>query len=126
MAITLHENPAGKVLEVRVTDKLTHSDYQQFATRFETMFKQHGQLNVLFEMVSFHGWEAAAMWDELKFDLKHFSDIQRLAIVGDKQWEHAMSVLARPFTAAKVRYFDIAAINEARGWVETGAVRSAY
>ena len=120
MAITLHENPAGKVLEVRVTDKLTHSDYQQFATRFETMFKQHGQLNVLFEMVSFHGWEVAAMWDELKFDVKHFSDIERLAIVGDKQWEQAMSVLARPFTAAKIRYFDSAAINEARAWVETG------
>ena len=120
----LHENAAGKVLEVRVTDKLTHGDYQQFATRFEAMFKQYGRLNVLFEMVSFHGWEAAAMWDELKFDVKHFSDIERLAIVGDKQWEQAMSVLARPFTAAKIRYFDSAAIDDARVWVETGVVPS--
>jgi hypothetical protein len=119
MAIILNENAAGKVLEVRVTDKLTHADYQQFAARFEAMLKQYGKLNVLFEMVNFHGVEVAAVWDDIKFDVKHFSDIPRLAMVGDKKWEKAMSVLSQPFTAAKVQYFDAKAISEARAWVES-------
>src|SRR4029079_16700361 len=84
MAITLTENNGGKVLEVQVNGKLTHVDYQQFAPRFEAMLKLHGKLSVLFEMVDFHGWEAAALWDDIKFDVKHFSDIKRLAMVGDK------------------------------------------
>ena len=117
MAIILSENPTTKVLNVRVSEKFTHADYQQFASRFEALLKQHGKLNVLFEMVNFHGWELAAVWDDLKFDAKHFSHIQRLAMVGDKQWEQAISVLARLFTTATIRYFDAAAINEARAWV---------
>lgn len=118
MAITLKENAAARVLEARVTEKLTHADYQQFTSRFEAMLKQPGKLNVLFEMVNLHGWEAAAVWDDIKFDMKHFSDIERLAMVGDQSWEKVMSRLAQLFTTAKIRYFDAAAINAARDWVE--------
>ena len=119
MAFTLTENPSGKVLEVRVTDKLTHAEYQQFESRFESLLKQHGKINVLFEMVNFHGWDFAVMWDDIKFDVKHFSDIQRIAMVGDKKWEKTMSLFAQPITTAKIRFFDVTAINEARVWVES-------
>ena len=68
-------------------------------------------------MFDFHGWNAGALWDDLKFDLKHFSDIERLAIVGDKAWEKGMSVFCRPFTTATIRYFDRSAIEDARQWV---------
>ena len=62
---------------------------------------------------------AGALWDDIKFDLKHFADIERLAIVGEKAWEKGMSVFCRPFTAASIRYFDRAAVEEARGWLRT-------
>jgi len=117
MAIKLNESNGGKVLEVQVTGKLTHEDYQSFIPEFERLLKEHGKIRVLFEMVEFHSWEGAAMGDDIKFDLKHFSDIDRLALVGDKKWEKGMSVFCRPFTTAKIRYFDHAAIAEARAWV---------
>src|SRR5215831_6712634 len=98
MAITLTEKNEGKQLEVQVGGKLTHQ--------------------VLFEMVDFHGWEGAALWYDIKFEAKHFSDIERLAMVGDKKWEKGMSVFCKPFTAAKIRYFDSGAIAEARAWLE--------
>ena len=37
---------------------------------------------------------------------------------GDKKWEKGMSVFCKPFTTAKIRYFDRAAIAEARAWLE--------
>lgn len=117
MAITFSENLASKVLEARVTDRLTHADYQQFAARFEAMLKLHGKLNVLFEMVNLHGLDAAVVWDDIKFDVKHFSDIERLVLVGDRAWEKAMSAISQFFTTAKLRYFDTAALGEARAWV---------
>ncbi len=119
MAIKLNETNGGKVLEVQVTGKLAHEDYQNFIPEFERLLKEHGKIRVLFEMVEFHGWEGAAMWDDIKFDVKHFSDIDRLALVGDKKWEKGMSVFCRPFTTAKVCYFDHTAIAEARAWVES-------
>jgi hypothetical protein len=118
MAIQLTEKNGGKILEVQVSGKLTHEDYQHFAPEFERLVKQHGKIRVLFEMVDFHGWKAGALWDDLNFDLKHFSDIQRLAMVGDKKWEAGMSVFCKPFTTAKISYFDSAQSAAARSWLE--------
>jgi hypothetical protein len=118
MAIELREKNDGKLMEVQVSGKLVHEDYQRFVPEFERLAEQHGKIRVLFEMVDFHGWKAAALWDDIKFDLKHFSDIERLAMVGDKKWEEGMSVFCRPFTTAKIRYFDHEAIGEARAWLE--------
>lgn len=118
MAIKLTEQNSGKVLEVQVSGKLVHDDYRQFQPEFERLAKQNGKIRVLFEMVDFHGWEGGALWDDIKFDLKHFSDIERLAMVGDKTWEKGMSVFCKPFTTSKIRYFDRAALAEARAWLE--------
>jgi SpoIIAA-like len=117
MAIQLSEQNGGKLLEVRVSGKLAHQDYEQFVPEFERLVKQHGKIRILFEMTDFHGWQAAALWDDIKFDMKHFADIERLAMVGEKKWEKGMSVFCKPFTTAKIRYFDRAQIAEARAWV---------
>ena len=57
------------------------------------------------------------MWDDVKFDAKHFSHIERVAMVGDKAWEKGMSTFCRPFTTARIRYFDHAALAEAQEWL---------
>jgi len=43
---------------------------------------------------------------DIKFDIKHFADIERLAMVGDKKWQHGMATFCKPFTKATIRYFD--------------------
>ena len=118
MGIQLTEKRGGKVLEVQVSGKLAHEDYRHFVPKFEQLIKQHGKLRVLFDMTDFHGWEAGALWDEIKVDVKHLSDIERLAIVGTKEWEKQMSLFCRPFTTAQIRYFDNAKAAEARAWIE--------
>jgi hypothetical protein len=117
MATKLTETNGGRVLEIQVSGKLTHEDYQHFVPEFERLIKEHGKIRVLFEMVDFHGWEIAALWDDFKLDTKHFSHIERLAMAGDKAWEKGMSVFCRPFTTAKIRYFDHTAIADARAWI---------
>lgn len=87
MSTQLTERDGGQVLEVVVSGKLTHDDYRHFVPAFEQRLKQHGKIRVLFEMNDFHGWDAAALWDDIKFDVAHFSDIDRLAMVGEKRWE---------------------------------------
>lgn len=118
MAIKLKEDDGGKVLEVHVSGKLAHEDYLHFVPEFERLIKQHGKLRVLFDMTNFHGWKVSALWDDIKVDIKHFTDIERLAMVGDKEWEKQMSLFCRPFTTAKIRYFDNTKATEARAWLE--------
>jgi hypothetical protein len=118
MPMLLTEKNEGKILEVRVSGRLLHEDYKQFVPEFERLAKQNGRIRVLFVMIDFHGWDGSALWDDLKFELKHFSDIERLAMVGEKKWEKGMSVFCKPFTTAKIRYFDRAAIDDAEAWLE--------
>ncbi len=119
MAVTVREKKNGKVLEVEAMNKLTADDYKRFVPEFDRLLKLHGKLRVLFEMKDFHGWEAGALWQDIKFDISHFKDIERLAIVGEKKWEKEMSEFCKPFTTAKIRYFDHNEAEQARSWLES-------
>lgn len=118
MSILVKEAQGGKTLEIQVRGKLSREDYGHFVPEFERLLREHGRLRVLFEMVDFHGWEGKALWDDIVFDLRHGSHIDRLAMVGDRKWERGMSVFCRPFTSARLRYFDRRDLPEARSWVE--------
>jgi hypothetical protein len=103
---------------VTVTGKLTKEDYHQFVPRLEKDIQQKGKIRILFEMQDFHGWQVAALWEDIKFDIKHFSDIERLAMVGEKKWEKGMSLFCKPFTTAKVRFFSPDEIEQAKSWMQ--------
>jgi hypothetical protein len=117
MPIQLNEENGGKILVVHISGKLVKADYRHFVPEFERLLRQHGKLRVLFDMTGLHGWDAAAMWEDIKFDTKHFADIERLAIVGDKKWQQGMATFFKPFTKATIRYFDHDDAAEARKWL---------
>jgi hypothetical protein len=118
MPIQLNEENNGKLLAVHVSGKLVKADYEQFVPEFEQLVRKHGKLRVLFDMTDFHGWEASAAWEDTKFGIKHFADIERLAMVGEKKWQHGMAIFCKPFTTAMVRYFEHADAAEARTWLD--------
>ena len=114
---TLDIISVGKLLHVKVTGKLTKEAYESFAPVVEVQIQEHGKIRILFEMHEFHGWTAGALWEDLKFDFKHWKDIERLSIVGESKWEASMAVFCKPFTAAKIRYFDHTKLDEAKAWI---------
>jgi SpoIIAA-like len=105
------------VLEVRASGKLTKEFYEEFVPTVEALIDKFGKIRILFSMHDFHGWTAGAMWEDSKFGLKHWSDIERLALVGETKWEQGMAIFCKPFTKAKIRYFDHAQLDEARKWL---------
>lgn len=120
MSIDLAELEGGRLLHVRVSGKLSKEDYHHFVPEVERLIGQHGKLRLLFEMHDFHGWEAGALWEDIKFDLKHFKDIERLAMVGESRWQAGMSHFCKPFTTAKIEYFDHTRLADAQSWLAAG------
>jgi hypothetical protein len=117
MPIQLSEEDGGKLLAVHVSGKLAKADYELFVPEFERLAGLHGKLRVLFDMAGLHGWTAGALWADTKFAMHHFSDIDRLAVVGEKKWQEGMATFCKPFTKATVKYFDHSAADEARQWL---------
>lgn len=117
MPVQLQEAEGGKIIEVQASGKLTREDYAAFVPEVERLIRDQGKVRILFDMRDFHGWEAGALWEDVKFDLKHFHHVERLALVGETRWQKGMSQFCRPFTTAKVRYFERGREQEARAWL---------
>jgi hypothetical protein len=118
MAIKLEEQGKSNLLEVTLTGKLLKEEYETFVPSVERLVNEHGKIRLLVAMHDFHGWTAGAVWEDTKFAARHFSDIERLAMVGETKWQHGMAVFCRPFTAATLRYFEHTALGDAREWVK--------
>jgi hypothetical protein len=118
MSIKLKEENGGKVLIVHVSGKLVKAYYEHFVPEFDRLVRQHGKLRVLFDMTGLRGWEAGILWEDTKFAIKHFADIESLAMVGEKKWQHGMATFCKPFTKATIRYFDHTDVAEARKWLD--------
>jgi hypothetical protein len=96
----------GRHLLIFIVRAFGLADYEHFASKFERLIRQHGNPRVLFDMTGFHGWEGGVLWEDIKFEIKRFADIERLAMVGEKKWQHGMAAFCKPFTTATIRYFD--------------------
>jgi hypothetical protein len=117
MPIKFEDEDEGKVLAIHVNGKLTIADYVYFAPEFERLVQLNGKLRVLFDLAGFEGWETGALWEGIKFEVKHFADIERIAMIGESRWEEGMATFCKPFTKAMIRYFDHAKTAEAWRWL---------
>ena len=111
---------SGNEVGFRVSGKLTDRDFREFIPQVEQLIDKNGRIRLLFELDDFHGWDLQAAWDDFKFSLKHLRDIERLAVVGDREWEEWMVRLAKPFAMSKVKYYDKHRLHEAWEWLREG------
>ena len=117
MPIQLRTEHDGKIIIVQVSGKLVKGDYDAFVPEFDRLVRQEGKVRLLFDMIDFHGWEAGAAWQDLKLGLSHYSDIERIALVGETKWQHRMATFFKPFAKATVRYFDHIDVDKAHDWL---------
>lgn len=117
--LDVFKRPSAVVMTLKACGKLTKEDYEVFSAEFSRVSKAQEEVRLLILLEDFHGWTASALWEDVKFDAKHFNDVERIAIVGDSSWAEAVTFLYKPFTKATVRYFPDSEIENARGWIMT-------
>jgi hypothetical protein len=115
--IQVDTTPVGTIVTLKFREKLDKTDYDMFVPMLEAQILKSSPIRLLAELHDFKGWTTGALWEDTKFGTKYFNDIERLAIVGDSQWQKGISVFIKPFTAAKVRYFFMEEIDKARKWI---------
>lgn len=115
--ITPLQKSAGKILGFKMTGKLHDEDYKQFVPVVEAAIQTQGKVRLLAQFEDFHGWDLHALWDDTKFATQHCTDVERIALVGEKKWEEWMAKVCRPFTLAKLRYFESQEIDAAWQWL---------
>ena len=107
------------VLGFSAKGTVTADDYETvIIPAVEAMLSREGKVRFLYHLgEDFSGFEAAAMWDDTKLGLKHFSGWERVALVSDVEWVRwAVKAfgLAMP---GHVRVFQNRDLAEAQRWV---------
>ncbi len=105
------------IIKALVSGKLSKEDYDAVLPEAERSIAKHGKIYVLVELQDFKGWEMEAMWERMKFDTKHFDDIERIAVVGTKKWHEWLDQFSSPFSIAKTRYFQPGESEKALNWL---------
>jgi hypothetical protein len=112
---------SDQVLAFKMSGKLHDEDYKHFVPLVDAAVAKHGKIRMLAQFHDFHGWDMHAMWDDIKFATTHCNKIERIALVGEKSWEKWMAQVCKPFTMAKVRYFDASESEAAQAWLAEGS-----
>jgi hypothetical protein len=101
----------------KLSGKLHDEDYKTFVPLVDAEIAKEGKASVLAQFHDFHGWDAKALWDDIKFSTTHCTKIKRIALVGENSWQKWMTTVCKPFTMAKIRYFDASQFDAAKTWL---------
>ena len=77
-----------KTIGFKLSGKLHDEDYKSFMPTVESFLAAEGKARLFVQFEDFHGWDLHAVWDDTKFAFKHYSDFDRIAMVGDRRWEN--------------------------------------
>lgn len=105
-------------LQLKVTGKLTHEDYETFIPILENALAgvKNPTINALVDCLALEGWEMRAAWDDFKLGLKHGSEFKKIAIVGNKPWEQWAAKIGGWFIGGEMAYFEKR--EDALNWLE--------
>ena len=100
-----------------LSGKLHDEDYKTFVPLVDAAIAKEGKARLLAQFHDFDGWDLKALWDDIKFATTHCTKIERIALVGEKTWEKWMAQVCKPFTMAKIKYFDAGQVDAAKAWL---------
>lgn len=95
-------------LSIKAVGKLTHADYQIITPLIDGALGavKEPKVKMLMDATELDGWELRAAWDDLKLGLKHGSDFQKVAIVGNQRWQDLAAKVGSWFLPGEARSFE--------------------
>ena len=109
----------GNVLGITAEGEITGKDYETvLIPAVEEKLKAYKKIRLLYHLgQNFSGFDLAAMVDDAKIGMKHFSAWEKFALVSDHQLINVFAKFFGYLLPGKVRIFKDADLDEAKKWV---------
>ena len=117
--IELLSSPADNIVKFSASGHVTSDDYETvLIPAVERALSDHEKIRVLYQIgPDFEGYKGAAMWEDAKVGMKHFTHWERIAVVTDLEWI-AGSMKAFGFLLpGEVRVYANADMDDANSWL---------
>jgi hypothetical protein len=117
--IEFHSNVEEAWIEAKIRGKIEATDFEKIEPVADGLIEHEGKLKgLVLNVTEFSGWESLnALLTHLKFVKAHHRYLERVALVGNRQWQEAVPKLASIFVAATLKFFPEENLDEARAWV---------
>jgi hypothetical protein len=115
LSYTEHDN--AQAVEIALSGRVSTEEFDRVANKLEAFIKRHGQVRVLEVIKDFEGMDAAALWHDVKFSLRHVQNFNRIAVVASPEIHNLWSSLVSPFMHCEVEHFAPDEIEAARDWL---------
>lgn len=106
------------LVTVRITGKLTCSDMNGIKKVAREKLHPGDRVRVLVLAEDFEGWEKGGNWGDVSFQAQFDGNIEKMAIVGEQQWEETMLLFtAKGLRRFPIEYFLPQDMRSARQWL---------
>ncbi len=108
----------GNLRVLRITGLLKKSEYDAALAIEARQWGPAIRVKLLVIVEDFKGWERGADWGDMSFFETHGDQIDKIAIVGNLQWESDLLAFAGAgFRRAPVKFFPVDQLPAARAWL---------
>lgn len=111
------EQPEPNVFGFEVSGKINREDVEAIAAKLKDAIENVGHVRLLLRMKEVDGIKPGALWEDLKFATIYSNDIERMAVLGDRQWEEWLTEFSGVGEPTDVKYFDIGNTEDAWRWL---------
>lgn len=108
---------AGCALAYRFTNPLNRKEMKQVTDELEGTIATFGKVRVLIDLQAFPYEDLGALWEDLKFDVKHIRDLDRIALLGSGEIEKWATRIFATLTFTRCRFFEHEQLDRAWNWL---------
>ena len=106
------------VLGILAYGTISEEDYKKvLVPATEKKLARHKRIKMLFQLADMDGIEPAAVWEDTKFGVQHWTEFSHIALVTDNDWIKAMTLMFSPFFPGQIKLFGANDAEKAREWI---------
>ena len=107
------------IVTAKITGTLTHPELTTLQKAMLGIIGREGGIRVLIICEDFQGWAKEGDWEDLSFQDKSDPYVNKMALVGDRQWEElALLFTGKGFREFPIEYFEAGEIDKAQAWLQ--------
>jgi hypothetical protein len=113
------ENLPSHVVGIHATGEVDKDDYEKvLIPRIEELVARQHEIDYLLVLdTGVQNFSAAAWFEDFKLALKHFSQLNKIAVVTDQKGVEWFTDIVRFFIPGKAKGFPLAELDEAIKWI---------
>lgn len=107
----------GNVIGARVGENISGDECKILAQHIEELISVHQRVRLLLDLSACNHVDPAAAWEEFVMGVKHWNDLERIAIVGDAKWNAVAAHTLNRIAYGDAEHFSADEIVGAWVWI---------